>query len=204
MRAVPGRPRPSARLARALGLDGNPLRRASDRAEAWIRAGLLAVFLITGPIAAQTAAGWVHQAGTPGPAAEAAPAHAVRAVLLQSAPAIHAGVAPVPGAQVWVRARWDSPGAPARTGEVLAPRGSSAGTVVTIWVTGSGRVAAPPPEPGQLGNETALAVIIALAAVALALLAVLRLSQWFLNWRRLAAWGAAWSAIAPRWTGHRP
>lgn len=52
MRAAPGRPRWKARLARALGLDGNPLRRASDRAEAWIRAGLLVVFLAAGPIAA--------------------------------------------------------------------------------------------------------------------------------------------------------
>ena len=52
MRAVPGGPRPTARLTRALGLDSNPLRRTSDRAEAWIRAGLLVVFLVAGPMAA--------------------------------------------------------------------------------------------------------------------------------------------------------
>ena len=43
-----------ARLVRALALDGNPLRRASDRAEAWIRAGLVIMFLAAGPIAALT------------------------------------------------------------------------------------------------------------------------------------------------------
>jgi hypothetical protein len=204
MRAVPGPPRPSARLARTLGLDRNPLRRASDRAEAWIRVGLLAGFLLAGPIAAQAAAGWAHQAGTPGPGAGAGSAHPVRAVLLQPAAAVHAGAAPGPTAQVWVRARWDSPGAPARSGEVLAPLGSPAGSVVTAWVDASGRVTAPPPEPGQTTNETVLAVIVALAAVAFALLAVLRLTQRFLNWRRLAAWEAAWSATAPRWTGHKP
>jgi hypothetical protein len=32
------------RLGRAIGLDRNPLRRATDRTEAWIRAGLVAVF----------------------------------------------------------------------------------------------------------------------------------------------------------------
>ena len=37
MPITPGR----ARLARALGLERNPLRRASDRTEAWIRVGLL-------------------------------------------------------------------------------------------------------------------------------------------------------------------
>ena len=49
MRTIPGRPSPAARLARALGLDGNPLRRASDRAEAWIRVGVLVVFLAALP-----------------------------------------------------------------------------------------------------------------------------------------------------------
>jgi hypothetical protein len=203
MRAVPGSPRLSARLARALGLDRNPLRRASDRAEAWIRVGLLAAFLIAGPIAAQAAAGWAHQAGAARTSTGAAQVHPVRAVLLQPSAAVHTA-APDTGAQVWVRARWASPGAPDRIGEVLAPRGSPAGTVVTVWMTGSGRVTAPPPESGQLADETVLAVIIALAAVAFALLAVLRLSRLFLNRWRLAAWEAAWSVTAPRWTGHRP
>ena len=52
MKSRPGQPRGLTRLARALGLDRNPLRRATDRAEAWIRVGLLAVFLIAGPMAA--------------------------------------------------------------------------------------------------------------------------------------------------------
>jgi hypothetical protein len=200
MQAVPGRPRLPARLARALGLDGNPLRRASDRAEAWIRAGLLVVFLIAGPVTAQSAGGWVYQAAMP---AAAPPVHAVQAVLLQPAPALHAGPAPAPGAQVWVRARWHSPGARASTGEVLAPDGSPAGTTVTVWLDASGRVAAPP-QPGQPGHEAALATITGLVLEALALLAALRLLRLFLNWRRLAAWETAWAAIAPRWTGRRP
>ena len=63
MRAVPGRPTPRARLIRALGLDGNPIRRATDRAEAWIRAGLLVVFLIAGPIAAVIVGQWTAATG---------------------------------------------------------------------------------------------------------------------------------------------
>jgi hypothetical protein len=106
------------------------------------------------------------------------------------------------GGQVWVRARWTSAGTQT-TGEVLARRGSPAGSVVTAWVDASGRAAASPPEPGHLGNEVALAVIMVLAVEALALLAVLRLIKGFLDWRRLAAWEAAWSAIGPRWTGRR-
>ena len=82
MRAAPGRPRWKARLARALGLDGNPLRRASDRAEAWIRAGLLVILLIAGPMAALTAGQrTAHAAGT----GTTAQQRAVQAVLLQPA-----------------------------------------------------------------------------------------------------------------------
>ena len=202
-RAVAGRARMSVRLARALALDGNPLRRASDRAEAWIRVGLLAVFLTAGPVAVLAAGGWSHQMRAAQIGARAAPVHAVRAVLLQQARAAIVLNAPYGGGQVWVRARWKIPGARARTGEVPAPPGSPAGSVVTVWLTTSDRVTAPPPEPGQSTAETALTVMIMLAAVALALVAVLRFVQRFLNWRRLAAWEAAWSAIGPRWTGHR-
>ena len=66
MRTVPGRPRWKARLARALGLDGNPLRRASDRAEAWIRAGLVVIFLTAGPMAALAAGQWTARAAGTG------------------------------------------------------------------------------------------------------------------------------------------
>ena len=204
MPAVSGQPRRSGRLARALALDGNPLRRASDRAEAWIRACLIAVFLIAGPMAAQAAAGWAHPTGTAQTSTRAARVHPARAVLLQPAPAAIALEVPYGDSQVWVPARWQTPGAPARTGEVLAPRGLPAGSVVTVWLTASGRVTSPPPGLGRSSYDAALTVPIMLVAVALMLLAVLRLIQRFLNRQRLAAWEAAWSAVAPRWTGHRP
>src|SRR5690348_18497696 len=83
MRTRPGRPRGLTRLARALGLDRNPLRRATDRAEAWIRAGLLAVFLIAGPMAALGAGHWAYHTATTANRVPAAPAHRVRPAALQ-------------------------------------------------------------------------------------------------------------------------
>jgi hypothetical protein len=201
-RALPGRPRTSARLARAFGLDGNPLRRVSDRVEAWIRVSLYAFFLAVAPLTAMAAGHWVSQVTAAETSAQAAHVHPVRAVLVQPAAAVASPAAADWGGQVWVPARWKSAGTQA-SGEVLAPRGSPAGSVVTAWVDASGRAAASPLEPGQLGNEVALAVIMVLAVETLALLAVLRLIKGFLDWRRLAAWEAAWSAIGPRWTGRR-
>jgi len=78
MQTMPGPPRRRKRLARALGLDGNPLRRASDRAEAWIRAGLIAVFMIAGPLAALGVGGWAYHAGATVARVQAAPAYHVK------------------------------------------------------------------------------------------------------------------------------
>jgi hypothetical protein len=192
----------TTRLARALGLDGNPLSRASDRAEAWVRAGLLAVFLAAGPLAALAAGGSASHMGAE-TTVGARHLHAVKAVLLQPAPtAISPYAAAYQGRLVWVTARWDTADDSTRTGPVPAPAGSPAGSVVTVWLDASGRVSSPP-EPGRFASDTGLAAVMTLVAVALALRAALQLTRRFLNRRRLAAWEAAWSAIGPRWTGHR-
>jgi hypothetical protein len=72
MKTRPGRLRGRTRLARALGLGRNPLRRATDRAEAWVRVGLLGIFLVAGPMAALDAGHWAYHAGIPAPGALAA------------------------------------------------------------------------------------------------------------------------------------
>ena len=167
MKTRTGRPRGLTRLARALGLDRNPLRRATDRAEAWIRAGLLAVFLIAGPMAALSAGHWAYHAGTTAARVPAAPAHRVRPAALQQAPTITDLPRVGQGGRVWAGAPGEGTGPSARTGEVLA-------------------------------------AVMTLAAMALALLAVLRLALAFLSRRRLAAWETAWSRVGPQWSKRRP
>jgi hypothetical protein len=193
MRAAPGRPRWKARLAIALGLDGNPLRRASDRAEAWIRAGLLIILLTAGPTAALAAGQWTAHAEGTGTSVQP---HAVRAVLLQPATTPATPVKAAHRAQVWVWARWESAGGSARTGEVLARAGTAAGAAVTVWLTASGQVTGPP-QRGDFAFAAIVTAAMTLAVTAFALLVVLRLIQRFLNWRRMAAWEAAWRAIGP-------
>jgi hypothetical protein len=85
MRGIASQPRRIARLARALGLDSNPLRRPSDQAEAWIRVGLAAIFLIAGPLAALEAGHWVYHAGITGVPVQVARTHRDKAVLPQPA-----------------------------------------------------------------------------------------------------------------------
>jgi hypothetical protein len=165
MKTRPGRPRGLTRLARAFGLDRNPLRRATDRAEAWIRAGLLAVFLIAGPMAALSAGHWAYHAGTTAARVPAAPAHRVKPAAFQQAPTITDPPRVGQGGRAGPRREGTGPSA--RTGEVLA-------------------------------------AVMTLAAMALALLAVLRLALAFLSRRRLAAWETAWSRVGPQWSKRRP
>ena len=174
MQTTPGRPRRRTRLARALGLDGNPLRRASHRAEAWIRIGLLAVFLITGPMAAFAAGGWAYHAGIAATRAQAGPAHRVSAASL---PAHRVSAAAFPAVRTpsWAGltdqarsgpgARWE-PAASARSSEMVA-------AVMTVVL------------------------------LALALLAALRITLAVMGRLRMAAWETAWSRVGPQWTGGR-
>ena len=114
MHTMPDPPRRSTPLTRALGLDGNPLRRASDRAEAWIRIGLLAVFLIAGPLVAVGAGHRAYHDGMAGAWAPAAQAH-----LAVTVPGRSDG-----GSKPWVWARAEAgapaPGVSARTNAILA------------------------------------------------------------------------------------
>src|ERR1700722_2059355 len=156
MKSRPGRAGGLTRLARALGLDRNPLRRATDRAEAWIRAGLLGVFLIAGPIAALDAGHWAYHAGSAAARGPAAPAHRVRLPAAPQAPAIAGLLRGGPGGRPGARAA--GTGASARTGEGLV-------VVMTLAVM-------------------ALALLAVLRLVR-ALLARRRLAAWETAWSRV-------------------
>jgi hypothetical protein len=201
-RATPGQPLRAARLARIFGLDRNPLRRTSDRVEAWLRVGLVALFVTIGPTAAIAAGHWTYHAQVAAITAQEADTHADKAVLLQpTTTSVDLATARL-GRQVWARARWETAGAPAQTGEVPVPAGLPAGSAVTVWLDTSGQVTGPP-DRGGFVDAIIFTSVMTLAFAGIGLAGVLRVVQLFLNRRRLAAWEAAWSAIEPRWTGRR-
>ena len=167
MKARSAQPRALTWLGRALGLDRNPLRRGTDRAEAWIRVGLLAVFLIAGPMAALGAGHWGYHAGITTARVSASPTHRAKPPALQQAPAITDLPRPGQGGRAWAGDQGEGTGPSARAAEVLA-------------------------------------AVMTLAAMALALLATLRLTLAFLSMRRLAGWETAWSRVGPQWSKRQP
>jgi hypothetical protein len=113
----------------------------------------------------------------------------VNAVLLQQAPS--AGI-PDPFSsvqQAWVSARWQLPGSPARSGEVLATVGARAGSAAPIWVNASGAVTDPPPGHRDIAGDVCIAVVLTCFASCLVLLASQSLSRRALDRRRLSTWG---------------
>ncbi len=182
-------------LWRELRLDGNPLRRACDRAEAVVLACMLSAFVIVVPLTAVIAGAQAYGAGLRAERAERAAWHQVPAVLLATAPAPWFARYQVP-----VRARWTAPDGARRTGDVAALPGTPAGRRVTLWVDASGRPVGAPLRPVQVAAQAAYVAAIAAAIAFSALLCAGALARWMFLRRRLAAWDAEWRAVGPRWT----
>ena len=192
-----------ARCARWLGFDRNPLRRRTDRIEAAIRLVAVILLLVAVPIAAIVVGRQADHLALRHAHAQQAADHEVTAVLLQQAQAT--GV-PDPYTSVemtYVLARWQSPGQPPKSGQVLAPVGAHAGNRVMIWIDASGALASPPPSHREIAGDVAMTTVVTVLAASLLLLGSNALARRALDRRRLNAWDADWRATGPLWSGHR-
>jgi hypothetical protein len=191
-----------AGLVRWLGFDRNPLRRGTDRVQGALR--LVMIILVVAVIPAAVAAGrWADHYALHRAQAQMAADHKVTAVLLRDAPAT--GV-PDPYTSVettWVPARWQPPGQPPRTGEVLALAGARKGSTVRTWIDPSGAITDPPVDHRVIVGDVWLAVTATLLLSGLLLLAAGELTRRMLDRRRLRAWEAEWRTRGPLWSGHR-
>ncbi len=183
----------------------NPLRRATDRREAWL--ALTTLLLM---VAAAPAVGWV--CGTladdalQGTArAERAQRRPTTAVVLRAAPAEPGFVTDAEGpsehsARTTVLARWRAPDGAERRGVLAAPSRSAApGAAVRIWTDRAGR---PVPRPMDTATARAHAALAGLGATASAAglaecgrrLIVRRMVR-----GRYARIDRAWAAAGPDW-----
>jgi hypothetical protein len=174
------------RLLRWIGCDQNPLRRTTERIEAW---AVLLVIISYGPlaiVAAGYAGHWVRAAGV-------RDEHAPRPRQVAAVVLAGAGAAKPPAA-VWVLARWMI-GGRTRTGTVPVPYGTRAGAVVRVWVDLGGQVARPPLTTVQLNDQVLTAEVVAPVLTAELLALSLCALRWYLNRRRLAQWDSDWWSI---------
>jgi hypothetical protein len=187
----------TSRLARRLGLDGNPLRRRTDKIAACAAALLLAAFLAGAPLLSMAAADWAGRPAAAGLRSERS-WHQVSAILLQAAPP-PAAVGGLPG-HPRVLARWAAPDGQARTGRIPASVGLVAGTTIRLWVNAAGWPAGPRLNHSGVLAREATAAAVAPAALGIMLLCLAWAGRRMLERRRLAAWEAAWATVGPQWT----
>ena len=192
-----------ARLARWLGFDRNPLRRGTDRVEGALRLVMIILAVLAVPAASVAAGRWADHYALHQAQVQRTVDHQVTAVLLRDAPAIGT---PDPYTSVqtaWVPARWQPPGQPPRTGEVLAVVGARKGSTVRTWIDPSGAVTDPPLDHHVVAGDVVMAVTATLLLSGLLLMAAWALARRLLDRRRLRAWETEWRASGPQWSGHR-
>jgi hypothetical protein len=188
------------RLARRFWMGSSPLRRRTDRIEAWITAGLIAAFLVGAPLASVAAGRWVRHEGLLEQRSQRS-WHQVPAVLLKTAPVqrtlyLRASLE----TEVMALAAWTGPGGQHLTGKVPVTPGTLAGRRLQVWVNRSGQPTGSPLPNSELARRVIGAQTVAPVALAVLLLGVGGLVRWLMNRRRLAAWETGWAYTGPRWS----
>jgi hypothetical protein len=191
-----------SRLTRRVGLDRNPLRRRTDRMQAWLALALASAVILCGPLLIWWVGATAYRSALAAAERERAQWFQVDAVLLEDTDGLayvrgEDGAWPVPA-----QARWTAPDGAQRTGKVVTESAAAAGTVVVILTDVHGDLVDPSnsPSPSGAALGAGLATALALAAVHASLLLVIRRT---LSRRRMASWELEWTVVEPRWSSRR-
>jgi len=183
----------TSRLARRLHLDGNPLRRRTDKIATCLGGLLVAVFLVGAPMVARAVVGWVSRVA-------AAEQQATRSWRQVPAVVQKTAQASAAGEISWVPARWTAPDGRARAGQIPVSVNVAAGQTVRLWVDAAGTQTGPSTSRAMVVFDEAGAAAVVVAALGLLLLCLVCGGRLALDRRRLASWETAWAEVGPRWT----
>jgi len=190
------------RIARRLGVDRNPLRRRSDRTEAWLTMILVLVILVLGPQAALHAAGTVYQNAVRASEWDLTHRFTVKAVLMKDAGQKDPSYSDAYTVETTVPAQWVAPNGSQRSGPVLAPVGQHAGSTVAIWIDQHGVVTGSPVRHHPSADALA-AGMLAVFGVLVGAGIVLLLMRRRLDKGRMNDWQTEWMFVEPGWSGRR-
>lgn len=128
---------------------GNPLQRRDDIVEAWIVLAVWTVFAVGGTVAGLV----TFHAADEVFARQRAERQSVRAVLLDDVLVSTTAVG-VTSDRRTTSVRWTAPDGSARTGRTLVDTGRKAGSRVTVWQDGQGRLTAAPRSSTEAAIES--------------------------------------------------
>lgn len=193
----------TGRILRRMGFDRNPMRRASDYAQAILKAVLVAAFLIGGPITTAYVSHEVEVAGLQAGRAQAAHWQRVPAVVTHERLIAVAWRHPGTGKPAVLSVRWKTPRGRSRTGQIQAGRPAVAGSKIAVWLDPSGQLTHPPLTRIEITDRVIRAAIATVAALAFLLWLAGKTALLAFDRHRLARWEADWLAVEPLWTNRR-
>ncbi|MEU1531993.1 Rv1733c family protein [Streptomyces fagopyri] len=171
----------------------NPLRRRSDALEAWIVLVAGALTVLGGVLAGLLATQSVEH----GLARQRTERHSVLALLADDVPKPTASAT---GADiVWAEVRWTAADGSPRAGRARVSVGSRAGTPVTVWTDGDGRLVTKPASPSQARLRASLVgILMGVSAAGVPFIGG-RLLRGHMERRRMDRWDEEWQRIGPLW-----
>jgi hypothetical protein len=190
------------RTARWMGLGRNPMRRTSDRVEAWSTLVLVTAMLVVAPWAASRAAHSVYRDDVRTTVWETQHRVQVDAVLLQDARQDPSDDGSTRPRSVPAIARWSSRDATVHTGTVYVDEGIRAGHMIRIWIDDQGFLAGPPGRRSA-SSDAAMAAVLTMAGITAGLAGIRRIIKWQLDRRRMRAWQLEWTSVGPGWSRRR-
>jgi hypothetical protein len=197
---MPDRHDPGHRALNRATLGSGPLKRGSDRVELLSRLVCAVLLLLAVPVSL-TAGTVVRDDAAQQAREQAATRQPVEAVTLVDAPG--AGSTDTGTLTVSVPATWRGPDGRTEKGMVRAPRGSSAGDPVQIWVTASGEQTQRPLDAAGVVTAGLLAGVLSFLGLA-ALAGGGHLTLCRTLWaHRSRQWAREWRRVEPRWSGRR-
>ena len=179
------------------------MRRATDRIQALLRAVLLALLVIGGPVATTYAGHAAYASAARTARAQGMAWHRVPALILRVGPVARLWQRPDMTGPATLSVRWTTPQGASRTGEIAGRADAAPGSLTAVWIDKAGQLTVRPLSRTDVVER----VLEAAAVTATALILLLSAFSWaaslVLDRYRLARWEAEWLAVEPQWTGRR-
>ncbi|MFB7497541.1 hypothetical protein ACFC09_23150 [Streptomyces sp. NPDC056161] len=182
----------------------NPLRRATDLAEAWVALGTLLLIAVAAPVVGSLVGTGAQNALQRSVQAQQQSRHAVTATVLHKLddarpePDPESGTGDSPRSRVL--AEWTAPDGARQHGPVMADLISPRrGDHFSLWTDAHGRVVARPLDSATAATHAVLAGLGAALLTAGLVEAGRRMVVWRMVRRRYARWDQAWDRAGPDW-----
>ncbi|MFE3035125.1 hypothetical protein ACFXKY_26190 [Streptomyces canus] len=171
----------------------NPLRRRSDRLEAWLVLATWTLALLGGLFAGAGAAAGMDD----DLAARRAAVHTVSAVLVGKADRTATVTEDGSDETVWAKVRWTSLDGAAHTGLTRVAPGTPAGASVTVWTDRQGGLVRAPLTAAEARLQSVLTGVLVAAGTGALVFGGGYWARLRLDRRRLRDWEAEWARVAP-------